>query len=53
MADRLKIEGNFLVLFEDGNPLNEYISSPKAVTIARFPDSSNVQFYQYFPKGRR
>lgn len=50
MAFRLKIEGFYLVVFEDGAPETEYISNPTAVTVAKFPDTTNVQFYDYSQK---
>ena len=50
MAFRLKIEGNDLVVFEDGTPETEYISNPKAVTVAKFPTTTEVEFYDYSQK---
>ena len=50
MAFRLKIEGNDLVVFEDGAPETEYISNPTAVTVAKFPNATEVQFYDYSQK---
>jgi len=50
MAFRLKIEGNDLVIFEDGAPETEYISNPAGFTVVKFPDSTNVEFYDYSQK---
>jgi hypothetical protein len=44
MADRLKIEGNFLVVFEDGNPLNEYINNPLSVTTFDVDTDGSLRF---------
>jgi len=45
MAERLKIEGNFLVVFEDGNPLNEYINNPLSVTTFDVDTDGSLRFY--------
>ena len=45
MAERLKIEGNVLVVFEDGTPSNEYIREKRSATVPRYDASDNLSFY--------
>lgn len=45
MAYRLKIEGNFLVVFEDGNPSIEYINNVVGATVFRADADDVVRFY--------
>ena len=46
MAERLKIDGNVLVVFEDGNESIEYIRAKRCNVVPRFDSSDNVQFFQ-------
>jgi len=45
MGERLKIEGNFLIIFEDGNSSNEYINSQRSKVTPKYDESDNVRFY--------
>ena len=48
MDFRLKIEGNDLVIFEDGSPETEYISNPTAVTVAKLFTETKSRFRPIF-----
>ena len=45
MAERIKIEGNFIIIFEDGNPSNEYVNSHRSKVTPKYDESDNVRFY--------
>ena len=49
MADRLKIEGNFLVVFEDGVPSNEYIRESKGEVRFQISTTNVLTFYWNIP----
>ena len=44
MAERLKIEGNFLIIFEDGNPSIEYVNEPRGSVTPVYSSSDTVRF---------
>ena len=46
MAERLKIEGNFLIVFEDGSPSTEYINAQRARVVPSYDPSDIVRFYE-------
>lgn len=45
MAERLKISGNFLIIFEDGNPSNEYLNYARSTVRPRYEEDDTVRFY--------
>ena len=45
MAERLKIDGNFLIIFEVGNPSNEYINAQRVDVTPKYDENDNVRFY--------
>ena len=49
MSARLKIQGNHLVIFEDGDESNEYIRYVRKDVTFRFDSSDNVQFFVNVP----
>jgi hypothetical protein len=45
MAERLKIDGNFLLVFEDGNPSIEYIRTQRVDVTPRYSEDDFVSFF--------
>ena len=45
MAERLKIEGNFMTIFENGTPSIEYINEQRPKITPRYTDSDEVEFF--------
>jgi hypothetical protein len=44
MAERLQIEGNVLVVFEDGTPSNEYIRAKRSTTVPKYDENDILRF---------
>ncbi len=53
MAERLKIEGNFMTIFENGTPSIEYINEQRVKLTPRYTDSDEVDFLvNNIPQGK-
>ena len=53
MAERLKIEGNFMTIFENGTPSIEYINEQRVKITPRYNDSDEVEFLvNNIPQGK-
>jgi len=53
MAERLKIEGNFMTIFENGTPSIEYINEQRVKLTPRYTDSDEVEFLvNNIPQGK-
>jgi hypothetical protein len=45
MAARLQIEENFLIVFEDGVPSNQYINAQRSEVTPKYNENDLVRFY--------
>jgi len=45
MAERIKIEGNFMIVFEDGSPSTEYINHQRVKITPSYDPSDKVRFF--------